>query len=458
LHELTTVEVERPPLIAAADATAIGMAFQIVASADGAERRFLFVGQRCLALNGVTAEAVVADPALLYDMILPEHREVFQAAEAQALAERRPFDVEVAMRRADGEVRWHRVASMPTVQPDGSTLWDGLQIDVTERHRIAAELSEQRRRLEMAVEATGLGFWEWDLRSGAVTWSERNRTLFGLPPRAPIDLAGYLELVHPEDLARVQAVFAEARDQPDNHNFSVEHRVLTPSGGTRWLLVHGRIERDADGPKMVVGTTLDVTERRAVDERRNLLMGELAHRVKNGLAVVMAIVNQTARSSQTVQQFEALLTARLQSMAESQNLVTAAGGRPVQLSQVAQQVLTPFGLTRFDIDPEIDQLMATGDVATGLALLLHEMATNAVKYGALSNRKGRIAIARLADAGPGLAAIRWRERGGPQVRPAGRRGFGSKLLEAVLRNHGGKVDAAFPLTGFEARVEFPRAD
>jgi PAS domain S-box-containing protein len=333
-----------------------------------------------------------------------------------------------------------------------------LQIDVTERHRIAAELTEQRRRLEMAVETTGLGFWEWDLRSGAVTWSERNRMLFGLPPKAPIDLAGYLELVHPEDLARVEAVFVEARDQSDNDNFSVEHRVVTPSGQTRWLLLHGRIERDGDGPKMVVGTTLDVTKRRAIDERRNLLMGELAHRMKNGLAVVLAIVSQTARSSQTVQQFEHLLTARLQAMARSQDLVTAAGGRPVQLSQVAQQVLTPFGLTRFDIDPEIGQLMAAGDVATGLALLLHEMATNAVKYGALSNRKGRIAIARLSDAGPGLVAIGWRERGGPQVRRVGCRGFGSKLLEAVLRNHGGKVDAAFPLAGFEARVEFPRAD
>jgi len=154
-------------------------------------RRFTFVGQRCLALNGVTAEAAMADPNLLYDMILPEHRPAFLAAEAQALAELRPFDIEVAMRRADGEVRWHRIASMPQAMPDGSTVWEGLQIDVTERRRIAAELAEHRRRMELAVEATGLGFWEWDLRTRTLVWSERNKALFGLPAGDAIDIDRY---------------------------------------------------------------------------------------------------------------------------------------------------------------------------------------------------------------------------------------------------------------------------
>jgi PAS domain S-box-containing protein len=458
VNKLTTLEAGQPPLIAAADATAIGMAFQMVASAGGADRRFSFVGQLCHALNGVTAEAALADPNLLYDMILPEYREAFLAAEAKALAELRPFDLEVAMRRADGEIRWHRITSMPQVKADGTTVWEGLQIDVTERRRLDAELAEQRRRLELAVEATGLGFWEWDLRNHRVTWSERNRALFGLPANDAIDMDRYVALIHPDDLDRVRGAFAEVRDRPDGGDFSVEHRAVTPSGDVRWLLVHGRVETDDAGPKLVVGTSLDVTERHAIDEQRSLLMGELAHRSKNGIAVVLAIVNQTARSAGSVEQFEDLLTARLQAMAQSQDLVTEAGGRPVRLSRVAQTVLAPFGLAPFDLDPEMEQVTVTGDIGSGIALLLHEMATNAVKYGALSNGKGRIAITRVLDVGPGLAALHWRERGGPPVKPDGRRGFGSKLLEAALRNRGGKVESSFPFEGFEARVEFPRAD
>lgn len=185
-------------------------------------------------------------------------------------------------------------------------------------------------------------------------------------------------------------------------------------------------------------------------------MGELAHRSKNGIAVVLAIVNQTARSATTVEQFEDALSQRLQAMALSQDLVTESGGRPVRLSRVAETVLAPFGLAPFDLDPAMEQVSISGDMASGIALILHEMATNAVKYGALSNGRGRIAIEGVVDAGPGLAALHWRESGGPPVKPDGRRGFGSKLLEGALRNRGGKVEPVFHVNGFHARVEFPR--
>jgi two-component sensor histidine kinase len=168
----------------------------------------------------------------------------------------------------------------------------------------------------------------------------------------------------------------------------------------------------------------------------------------------MAIVNQTARSSTTVEGFEALLNARLEAMLRSQQLVTEAGGRPVNILEVAGPALTPFGLGRFDFDPELAKVTVDGDIAIGLALLLHELATNAVKYGALSNAKGRIGLTRLPR-GVGLGALEWRERGGPPVKPSNRRGFGSRLLELALRNRGGKVESAFEPQGFSATLEFP---
>ncbi|MEO8113077.1 MAG: HWE histidine kinase domain-containing protein [Phenylobacterium sp.] len=314
----------------------LGMAFQVVFSADGSQRHFTFVGQPCEALNGVTAEAAMADPFVLYDLILPEHREAFMRAEAEALAKLQAFDMEVPMRLPGGEVRWRRICSAPRLMADGSTVWDGLEIDVTERRVIAEQLAEQRR---------------------------------------------------------------------------------------------------------------------AAEENRDLMLGELAHRAKNGIAVVMSIVKQSARTVSTVAEFEAVLTARLQAMADSQDLVTDAGGKPVLLAEVVRRGLAPFGLPRFDLDPALGGVMVGGDIAVGMALLLHEMGTNAVKYGSLSNGRGRVAVA-LPEAG----VLTWRETAGPPVTQPDRQGFGTRLLEAALRNRGGKVEFAFEPDGFQARTKFPTAE
>jgi PAS domain S-box-containing protein len=443
-----------PIVRSAADASALGMAFELEAKADGS-RRFTFVGQRCLAVNGVPAEVAMTDAATLYKMILPEHRTAFDTAEAEALARLKPFDIEVAMRRADGEVRWHRIASMPRRQPDGAILWDGLQVDVTDRRRMAAELLEQRRRLEVAVEAAGLGFWEWDVQAGKVTWSEHNKALYGLGPDDPVSIRRYMELVHPEDVDAVRAAFLAARDRPEGGDYSIEHRVVTPTGEQRWILAHARVATGPDGEaRLVVGTSLDITARKAAEERRSLLMGELAHRAKNGIAILMAIVSQTARGQETVEGFLEVIMARLQAMADSQDLVTASGGRPVPLSDVVGQALKPFGPTRVSIDPAMAEVTLRGDMAIGTGLLLHEMATNAVKYGALSNGKGRVAVA-LESAPEGRAAFSWRESGGPPADKPSKPGFGARLLQQVLRPQGGEVTFAFAPEGFQARVEFP---
>jgi PAS domain S-box-containing protein len=430
------------------------MAFLLETRADGS-RRFVFAGPRCLAVNGVTGEALMLDAALLYDMILPEHRAAFAAAIADGGARLEPFDIEVAMRRADGEVRWHRFAALPRPQPDGAILWDGLQIDVTDRRRMAATLVEQRRRLEVAVEATELGFWEWDIAARSVTWSERNKALYGLPPDAEMTVERYLAMVHPDDVESVRSAFLGARDKPQGGDYSLEHRIVTPQGEIRWILVNARVSKDAAGEAhLVVGTSLDITERKAAEERLNLQMGELAHRAKNGIAILMAIVTQTARGQDTVEGFLELIMARLQAMSNSQDVVTASGGQPVALGDVIAKALAPFGRTRVDVDPAIGEVTLRGEMAIGMGLLLHEMATNAIKYGALSNSRGRVTIA--PEVAPdGHAGFVWREAGGPPIVAPNAPGFGTRLLQMVLRPQGGAVNFSFNRDGFQAHVEIP---
>jgi PAS domain S-box-containing protein len=443
----------QPPFGELAQALDLGVAYQVQVPPDGRGRRFTYVSENCEALTGVSAEAAMADWNRLYELILPEHREAFDRAEEAALAGAGRFEIEVEMRRADGEVRWWRIASSGRVQPDGSRLWDGLLTDITEAKRTAAELEAQRSRLEIAVEATHLGFWEWDPRSNVVNWSERNKAIFGFGPDAPVTIQAYMATIHPDDVDRCRAIFVEARDQPGGGDFEMEYRAVMPNGQLRWILTRGRVLSDEAGAHRVVGTTLDNTDRHEAEEQRSLVIGELAHRAKNGLQVMMAIVAETARSAGDVADFETTLTARLDSMAQAQDLVTAAGGRPIQLADLVARTLTPFGLDRFELTAEIAGLTVRGDVTAGLALLLHEMATNAVKYGALSKPGGSVAL-KADGAGPGMATLEWRERGGPPVEPSNRRGFGSRLLQAALRQQGGKVEPDFRPDGFHARMEF----
>ena len=213
------------------------------------------------------------------------------------------------------------------------------------------------------------------------------------------------------------------------------------------------IQRRAGEARLVVGTSLDITQRKAAEERRSLVMGELAHRAKNGIAVMMAIVSQTARGQETVEGFQELIMSRLQAMATSQDLVTASGGGPVSLGDVIGTALAPFGKARVDLDPAVAEVTIRGEMAIGMGLLLHEMATNAVKYGALSNAKGRVAIT-LDAVAEDRAAFAWRETGGPIVAPNAP-GFGTRLLHQVLRPQGGEVTFAFDPEGFQAHVEIP---
>jgi len=361
------------------------------------------------------------------------------------------------MRGPAGDVRWRRIVSRPRPSPDGGSLWDGLMMDVTDA-RLAADAAEaQRLRLETAVSATGLGLWEWDPRRNRVTWSARTCELFDVPRPGPKHIYGAVELVFPSDRQAMRDAYAAAAAAPDGGDFVVEHRTSrAPADQPRWLQTSGRVIKDADGVRQVIGASLDITDRVASEERRGLLMREIAHRAKNGIAVMMALVAQASRNAQTVAEFENVLSTRLRAMAESQDLVTAANGGAVALADVIAKTVGPFDASRFDIDASLAEVTVPGDMAIGLGLLLHELSTNAVKYGALSSVSGRVTIRRSPGA-PGETRLTWAERGGPEVRPTRRRGFGSRLLEMVLRTQGGRVDPLFAPEGFRADIRFPQA-
>jgi PAS domain S-box-containing protein len=439
-----------------ADLLRLGLAYQLITPPFGAPRRFTYVGGLCEEMTGLAPEEVMADPEQLYGQVLPPHRQALERAEAAAIATLSRFEVEVRMRRTDGEPRWRRITSTPLAQPDGSIVWNGLMIDVTDTRRAAEDLRDQRQRLEAAVEATGLGFWEWNVRTDRVVWSARNCEIFGLPARRTImTIEEYGALVHEEDRNALGESYERARDGAGS-DFLLEHRTAHQPGGlTRWVQARGRIVKEDGEPVLVVGTTLDISEQKAGEDRRALLMGELAHRAKNGIQVMMGIVVQTARGVDSVKGFEQVLLARLRALANSQDLVTASGGQPVLLRDVVTTTLSPFGEAKFQIE-DLADVNVPAEVAVALGLLLHELSTNAVKYGALSSSAGCVRLARGEDA-KGHSVLCWEERDGPRVTAPQRKGFGSRLLEVGLAAQGGKVEAEFAPGGFVAKIHFPIA-
>jgi two-component sensor histidine kinase len=444
-----------PSFQAMAEVLSLGMSYQLATSPDGSGRRFLYVSDSCLALNGVTAPAVMADARTFYDLVIPEHRALTAEATTRAILAHQPLMVEYAIRKPNGEMGWRRATSAPRpdLTQDGWSIWDGLQVDITEQKQSELELEAQRQRLDLAVEASGLGLWEYHVRDERSVWSGRTKALYGLPPEAEIGFDTWFgTLVHPE----TRPTWKRPMWRPWSGW----------TGPSRWNT--GRSRRTARcagcwptdaccvtqaGPIKVLGTVLDITERQEAEERRRLVANELAHRSKNGLAMIMAIIQQSARTAETVKDYEARPISRIGAMARSQDLVTGAVG-PLTLGDLFKSALDPFDTARFRIAPELVGCNVNADVALMVALLIHELGTNATKYGALSTPPGRIELA-SAPAAAGMVAVIWREAAGPPVTPPAQTGFGTRLIAAALRTYGGSARAQFPASGLEARMEFP---
>ncbi len=214
------------------------------------------------------------------------------------------------------------------------------------------------------------------------------------------------------------------------------------------MQIRGKAHYRADGtPLLITGTSQDITERRAVQSHRALLTRELHHRVQNTLASLSAIVSQTMRRASSVEDAAATLTARIQAMAAANTLLITEDFGSVSMQDLVKRSLAPFGVedaARFDLTgPE---LRLPPQVVVAYALALHELATNASKYGALSNATGVVEIqwSITGEAGHPLLHVVWRERGGPPVSPPRQTSFGTQLLKRVLATEiGGGVDVDF---------------
>ncbi len=307
-------------------------------------------------------------------------------------------------------------------------------------------------RLEFALEAAGLGEFEWRLDAGSLYISDRMAAITGTTAGEfpAVGDATMLAAIPEADRLVLRGAITAAL-QGDGR-YEVEYSRINPADQRpQWLRVVGVVTQDENGqPTVINGFVQDVTARILEDESRRTLMAELDHRVKNVLSAVQTLATQTSRRTTSLDSFMSTFAGRLKSMAAANELLTAARWRGASVAHLAAAELGGIapGQTRWE-GPE---LFLTPRGANALALALHELATNALKFGALSADSGRVEVrwTKLADGGFELI---WIETGGPSVVEPAHRGFGSTLLDQVTgRELNGTVKVDYRSGGVRVRL------
>lgn len=312
-----------------------------------------------------------------------------------------------------------------------------------------------QQRVELALDAAGLGEFEWDIQRDEVFVSERMKTLLGTDRSSAPGEGGDVSFrfVHPEDVERLRAEVDAGLT--NDGRYDAQYRMIRPDDGRqRWMQGSGVMVTGRDGaPRRVIGVVRDITEEKSEAEHREVLLAELDHRVKNVLAAVQSLATQSARRTTSTEGFLAAFAGRLKAMASAHELLTATRWRGAALTHIAAAELG--GLAPGQARWEGPDLALTPRAANAVSLALHELATNAVKYGALSVESGRVDLSWSMPPEGGFV-MRWAESGGPKVTPPTRLGFGSTLLERVTgRELGGHCKIEYRPDGVRALL---RAD
>lgn len=431
-----------------------------------------YVNGRLSEITGLPADRVLRSGGDLFvAAIHPDDRTRVLAAWRKALATGDAFAAEMRLRRARGGHGWFVANAIPVRGADGDAppRWVGAAADVTElvearqalerqvtaeaaaRHAAlsAAEaLASSEERFRRFAEASPDAIWIADPDGGRLEFlGPAYAQIWGVPEQeAATDTAFRLTRVAEEDRPRLRSVMEAVRA---GETRSIEYRIRRPDGELRWIRDITFPIRDASGrPTRIGGLARDVTDRKEAESRQEMLLAELNHRVKNTLATVQSLALQTARGAAAIAEeggtdplarFLVDFQARLLALARAHDLLTARVWRGAMLAEVVAAALAPWQSGGATAAGRAERIRIKGPPvwvgprqALGLAMALHELATNAAKHGALSNAEGRVSL-EWRRTQEGEVTLEWTERGGARpASPPRRSGFGARLLRRGL--------------------------
>ena len=314
--------------------------------------------------------------------------------------------------------------------------------------------SEQGRSLALA--AGQMGSWDWDLVTGEWKWDEGQHHIFGVDRDSfQVSLANVRAMIHPDDWDRLEQI--GRRMSKGLRTLQTEFRVVRPNGNVRWCT--GTVAASFDAADRVVrisGVTIDVTDRKEAEERQDLLAREVDHRARNALAVVQSIVRLTRATS--VDSYVAAVEGRIKALARAHALLSETRWHGADLGALVAEELAPYRVAETDkVEIGGPNVSLLPHMAQGLALALHELATNAAKHGALSSMAGKVRL--TWELRPDLLVLRWIETGGPRIAPPAARSFGLKVIRASIEKQlDGKATFEWDPQGMQCTLSIPQRE
>jgi len=299
--------------------------------------------------------------------------------------------------------------------------------------QIVAIDDEVERRRAIALQAAELGVFEHDLRRDLSFWDDRVHELWGIPPDEALTYDLIISTLHPDDKRLHREILSKVLDPDGPRRFDYEFRIYPADGApVRWIHAKANVLFNQSTAIRLVGTVQDVTERRQAQERAQVLVDELEHRVKNTLTSVISLIALSSRGHSDVTEFSDALRERISAMAHAHDLLRGNDWRPIRFGELlrlyTEGILGP-GHSRVVLsgpEPKLDP-----DHIPTISMAIHELFTNAMKYGALSDDQSKVEIQSFVSEEE--MGFIWREkREGPQTQALSRAGFGSLLLTKIL--------------------------
>nr|WP_026362799.1 PAS domain-containing protein [Methylopila sp. M107] len=412
-------------------------------------------------LFGISSTAPVTYETAFLAGVHSDDREEADAAVQAALDPRGPgvFDHEYRTVSPDGLVRWLAARGQSVVEDGRVTRFVGTVRDVTARRTFDDQIAATLERYNLISRVTKDVIWDWDLTSDHVVWNAALTAAYGhrLEDVAPTS-AWWLDHVHPQDRERVRDdIFRVIRGE--ERDWSHEYRFRRADGSWADVFDRGSVIRDFDGrPLRMIGAMFDNSVRKAEEGRQRLLNHELSHRMKNLLTMVQAIANQTLRSTTGPEAVQEVLSGRLKALAKAQDILLGGQTEGAALTAIVEDAVRPHLDSAGRVHIAGPGVEIGSKAALPIVLMLHELATNALKYGALSTANGRVAVVWSVRGRTGAETLRlrWSESGGPEVAPPDRKGFGSRLIERGLAGQlGATVSLRYPSEGVVCDLEAP---